>query len=89
MNTHKDFFHFVSHTPPLLKMSRIIHPGPIIEGKKKERHIHKIHHMDNQLIVLNNPGKKDILYLKKKYNFHPIHLEDVSSTLQRPKIDIE
>ena len=90
MNTHKDFFHFVSHTPnPFLKMGRIIYPKPMIEEKKRERHIRKIQYQKNQLIVLNNPGKKDILYLKKKYNFHPIHLEDVSSTLQRPKIDIE
>ncbi len=33
------------------------------------------------------PGTEQVAYLRKQYNFHPLHLEDVLSRLQRPKID--
>lgn len=33
------------------------------------------------------PGAEQVAYLRNTYNFHPLHLEDVLSRLQRPKID--
>lgn len=49
----------------------------------------KIKYNDINFISLINPQEKNIRYLKKAYNFHPLHLEDVTSTVQRPKIDEE
>lgn len=33
------------------------------------------------------PGNEEVSYLRDHYKFHPLHLEDVLSRLQRPKID--
>ncbi len=33
------------------------------------------------------PGNEQVSLLRDRYNFHPLHLEDVLSRLQRPKID--
>lgn len=49
----------------------------------------KIRYQDINFIALINPDEKNIRYLKKMYNFHPLHLEDIISTVQRPKIDEE
>ncbi len=34
-----------------------------------------------------HPGAEQLAQLREQYNFHPLHLEDVLSYLQRPKID--
>lgn len=49
----------------------------------------KIKYENTNLINLVNPQEKNIRYLRKIYNFHPLHLEDIISTVQRPKIDEE
>ena len=49
----------------------------------------KIRHNDVNFIALINPDEKNIRYLKKTYGFHPLHIEDIISTVQRPKIDEE
>lgn len=36
---------------------------------------------------LTHPSNEELIYLKQRFNFHPLHLEDVRSRLQRPKID--
>ena len=38
-------------------------------------------------IDLTHPNIEELQYLKQRFNFHPLHLEDVRSRLQRPKID--
>ena len=34
-----------------------------------------------------HPGDAEIEWLRRNYNFHPLHLEDTLSKIQRPKID--
>lgn len=34
-----------------------------------------------------HPGAEQLAHLREQHNFHPLHLEDVLSYLQRPKID--
>ena len=51
--------------------------------------IEKIRHGDNNLVILRNPTEEHIRDLKKVYDIHPLHLEDIVSTVQRPKIDEE
>ena len=38
---------------------------------------------------MRNPTEEHIRDLKKVYDIHPLHLEDIVSTVQRPKIDEE
>lgn len=96
MATHKKILQlFTGPTFPSLKGIDFLSTF----GKKKEkRHLHlkkhrpsiqTISHKDNQLIILRNPTAEEVAHLKKHYNFHPIHLEDIISTIQRPKIDEE
>lgn len=40
-------------------------------------------------INISKPSSKDIDFLKNKYHFHELNLEDCLSTVQRPKIDIQ
>src|SRR3989338_8650170 len=51
--------------------------------------IEKIKHGNNNLVILRNPTEEHIRDLKKVYDIHPLHLEDIVSTVQRPKIDEE
>jgi Mg2+ and Co2+ transporters len=37
---------------------------------------------------LNNPTEEDFDFLKEKFHFHPLDIEDCKSVNQRPKIDI-
>lgn len=34
-----------------------------------------------------HPGEAEIEWLRRNYNFHPLHLDDTLSKIQRPKID--
>ena len=34
-----------------------------------------------------HPTSEELYYLKQRFDFHPLHLEDVRSRIQRPKID--
>ncbi|OGG21479.1 hypothetical protein A3D03_06410 [Candidatus Gottesmanbacteria bacterium RIFCSPHIGHO2_02_FULL_40_13] len=56
---------------------------------KHTKYIRKINYEKTQLIVIDEPRKKDYLYLKRYFRFHPLHLEDILSPIQRPKIDLE
>lgn len=53
------------------------------------KYIRKISYEETKLLVIEEPQKKDYLYLKRHFNFHPLHLEDILSPIQRPKIDLE
>ncbi|NJP05714.1 MAG: magnesium transporter CorA family protein [Chloroflexaceae bacterium] len=48
---------------------------------------HKFEHLDLLWIDMIQPGTDQLGYLREHYDFHPLHLEDVVSRLQRPKID--
>ena len=37
---------------------------------------------------LNNPTEEDFEFLKDRFHFHPLDIEDCKSVNQRPKIDI-
>src|SRR5690348_4994869 len=38
-------------------------------------------------IDIQRPGRAEIDWLRSHYHFHPLHLEDVVSKIQRPKLD--
>jgi magnesium transporter len=38
-------------------------------------------------VDIQRPGRAEIEWLRKQYGFHPLHLEDVISKIQRPKLD--
>src|SRR4051812_1797187 len=38
-------------------------------------------------IDIIHPGDAEIEWLRRHYNFHPLHLDDTMSKIQRPKID--
>ncbi len=38
-------------------------------------------------IDIQRPGRQEIDWLRTHYRFHPLHLEDVLSKIQRPKLD--
>ncbi|HEU5090531.1 MAG TPA: magnesium transporter CorA family protein [Roseiflexaceae bacterium] len=42
---------------------------------------------DLQWLDLAYPSNEQLSYLQQRFDFHPLHLEDVHSRIQRPKID--
>jgi magnesium transporter len=46
-----------------------------------------LQHANLTWIDLVKPTTEHVAMLRERYNFHPLHLEDVLSHLQRPKID--
>jgi len=38
-------------------------------------------------IDIQRPGRAEIDWLRSHYRFHPLHLEDITSKIQRPKLD--
>ncbi|HEX8597453.1 MAG TPA: magnesium/cobalt transporter CorA [Chloroflexia bacterium] len=38
-------------------------------------------------VDIQHPTESEIEWLRKRYNFHPLHLDDTLSKIQRPKID--
>lgn len=46
-----------------------------------------LEHGSLRWLDLVQPGTEHVAMLRERYNFHPLHLEDVLSHLQRPKID--
>lgn len=58
-------------------------PSPPVEGATQQTLVHA----NLTWFDLVQPGTEQIAMLRERYNFHPLHLEDVLSHLQRPKID--
>lgn len=60
-------------------------------GSPHEVHqrIQRVQHNGIGLVIIRAPDEKDLSYLKRHYNFHPLHLDDVMSSIQNPKIDFE
>lgn len=89
--TKPDISSFLSAiTNPFSAARDFLHlPGVGEKPASSSRHMKIIHHKDSRLVVIRNPTKTNVSYLRKKYSFHPTHLDDVISIIQRPKIDIE
>src|SRR5438067_9632220 len=51
--------------------------------------IRSITHGSLTWIDIVHPGEAEIEWLRRHYNFHPLHLDDTLSKIQRPKIDDE
>lgn len=50
--------------------------------------IDSIQNEKNKWIHISNPTPSDMRYLADTYRFHPLDLEDISSAVERPRIDI-
>jgi magnesium transporter len=48
---------------------------------------HFIEHAGLEWIDFTFPGREQVEYLRERFDFHPLNLEDVVSKIQRPKID--
>ena len=49
--------------------------------------VRSINHGSITWIDIVHPGELEINLLRRTYNFHPLHLDDTLSKIQRPKID--
>jgi magnesium transporter len=49
--------------------------------------IRRIMHNGITWVDIINPGQAEIEWLRANYDFHPLHLDDTLSKIQRPKID--
>ncbi len=49
--------------------------------------LHTMEASNLRWVDMVHPGAEQLGMLREQYNFHPLHLEDVLSYLQRPKID--
>lgn len=58
-------------------------PGP------RPLNIQTVSHNGITWVSIVHPGEAEIEWLRKTYGFHPLHLEDTLSKIQRPKIDDE
>ncbi|MEO8287673.1 MAG: magnesium/cobalt transporter CorA [Chloroflexota bacterium] len=47
----------------------------------------KITHNGVTWVDIIHPGEEEIEFLRRTYGFHPLHLDDTLSKIQRPKID--
>lgn len=48
---------------------------------------HLLEYANLRWLDIVQPGTEQVALLREQYDFHPLHLEDVLSHLQRPKID--
>jgi magnesium transporter len=48
---------------------------------------HCIQHGPLTWLDFSYPGAEQVAYLREHYRFHPLHLEDILSRVQRPKLD--
>lgn len=49
--------------------------------------VQSVRHGTLTWIDITHPGDAEIEWLRRNYNFHPLHLDDTLSKIQRPKID--
>lgn len=52
-------------------------------------HLQKLSYADITWTIIRYPQKEDQGYLKRHFGFHPLHLDDILSPIQRPKTDFE
>ncbi|HKP52696.1 MAG TPA: magnesium/cobalt transporter CorA [Chloroflexia bacterium] len=56
-------------------------------GAARASHIRTIAHRGLTWVDITHPGESEIEWLRRNYGFHPLHLDDTVSKIQRPKID--
>lgn len=49
--------------------------------------VRAITHAGITWVDIVHPGEAEVEWLRRNYNFHPLHLDDTLSKIQRPKID--
>ena len=49
--------------------------------------VNSVHHGKLTWIYIEKPTTREVDYLAKEFNFHPLNLDDILSRVQRPKID--
>ncbi len=53
----------------------------------RDLNVRSVTHMGMTWIDIIHPGDAEINLLRRTYDFHPLHLDDTLSKIQRPKID--
>ncbi|MBI2616687.1 magnesium transporter CorA family protein [Candidatus Gottesmanbacteria bacterium] len=77
-------------TNPFSRARDFLHlPGTPEKPKVDKNRMKIIPYDQGKLIVIWFPTPKNVSYLKRHYSFHPTHLDDVISLIQRPKIDFD
>ncbi len=61
-------------------------PAPTVT-MSRSRNIRQITHANMTWVDIVHPGEAEIEWLRQNYNFHPLHLDDTLSKIQRSKID--
>ena len=90
MIDHKKFLQLFANSPnPLSRVQLFGKNDKELPAKHPKSEIKVIEHGPTKLTIIINPGEKEVLFLQSNYSFHPVHLEDITSTIQRPKIDEE
>jgi magnesium transporter len=60
--------------------------APIINPEKKPN-VDTVTYGKLTWTYIENPTLREVEYLSQRFNFHPLNLDDVTSRIQRPKID--
>ena len=63
--------------------TRVVAPG----AAPRTQNVRSISHAGLTWIDIVHPGEAELNLLSRTYNFHPLHLDDTLSKIQRPKID--
>ena len=61
--------------------------APTVATMSRSRNIRQITHGDMTWVDIVHPSEAEIEWLRLNYNFHPLHLDDTLSKIQRSKID--
>src|SRR5437867_878699 len=59
----------------------------VSSGGPRGLNVRTVSHAGITWIDIIHPGEAEINLLRRTYNFHPLHLDDTLSKIQRPKID--
>lgn len=65
-----------------MRPTRVVTPN-----MPRDHNVRSVTHMGITWIDIVHPGETELSLLKRTYNFHPLHLDDTLSKIQRPKID--
>ncbi len=60
---------------------------PLIDLEKKKLNLEMVTHGRLTWVYIEKPTRGEVTYLAEHFNFHPLNLDDVTSRIQRPKID--
>ncbi len=58
-----------------------------VSEKDIKAQVNSVHHGKLTWIYIEKPTTREVDYLAKEFNFHPLNLDDILSRVQRPKID--